>query len=149
MVPDGGCESIGVIALPSEAQPMLLVLVPGPFCDPAAVAHGSDHAIFLARSVQHALILGAVDLPLGVCGVVAGLRSGKVQVWADEFTVSFEYLNAHPICGLPSVKCIFASPVRQTDQHGGDLLLQSMQAPKTWVMRECKWYVFMVKISVH
>ena len=83
---------------------MLLIFAEGRFLDAVAWSRVGepdcpDDAMFLAFSISHAVVLARVAneetklvfvlfilvflLPLGVRGVVAGLRPGECQVWAD------------------------------------------------------------------
>ena len=113
-----------------------------------------NDALFRTVRHPHALELAVVAiaafaLPLGVRGVVAGLRQWELQVRADLLPECFENLDGHPICGLPSGSRFFASPGRLTLQHllqnGDDQLLQSTAR----IMHACKWHVFIVKNSAH
>ena len=148
MVVDVGSESTVVfIVVPDEVQPMQLILVVGRFVDEAVLAglDCPDDAMF--RIVRLPRALGLVDAlrPLGVRGVVAGLRQWELQVRADLLPECFENLDGHPICGLPSGSRFLVSTDRLTLQHGGEQLLQSTVR----VMHACKWHVFIVKNSAH
>ena len=145
MFVDVDSESSVFAVGPVEAQPMQLVFVVGLFVDGAVYVDLAHDTTLQASSVPHALVSSVADRPLGARGLVAGLCSGKVQVRADVLPVIFENLNAHPICGLPSLKCTFVSLVRLTDQHGVDQLLQS----DVRIIRIYKRYVFIVTISAH
>ena len=75
---------------------MQLILVPGRFFDPAAIAVDfPDDAMSRTVQLPRALALVAVFiLPLVVRGLVASLYG---QVRADFLLECFEHLNGHPI----------------------------------------------------
>ena len=131
MFVDEGHESRVAAVVPDEAQTMLFILEVGGFLDAVLAVDRAYDAALLASGVLHALKLAGAapfvfTLPLGARDVVAGNRSGKVEMRVDVLPECLENVKGQHICGLPSLNCTCVSPVWQTDQHGVDQLLQSI-----------------------